>query len=122
MLDLSAAFDTIDHDILLQRLNHGFGIKGTALSWFQSYITGRQFCVSVGGVMSDKFDLNCGVPQGSIIGPKTFTMYAQYAACIIRRHKLKFHIYADDVQIYTVFNPIVPGDAMCAIFKLKVCV
>ena len=122
MLDLSAAFDTIDHGILLHRLDHGFGIKGTALKWFHSYITGRQFCVSVGGVMSDKFDLSCGVPQGSIIGPRVFTMYAQYVACIIKRHKLNYHIYADDVQIYMFFNPKVPGDAACTIFKLLSCV
>ena len=68
--------------------------------FIHNYITGRQFCVSVGGVMSDKFDLSCGVPQGSIIGPRVFNMYTQYVACIIRRHKLNFHIYADDVQIH----------------------
>jgi len=122
MLDLSAAFDTIDHDILLHRLEHGFGIKGTSLKWFDSYITDRHFKVSVASVMSDKFALNCGVPQGSIIGPRVFTMYAQHVACIIRRHGLNFHIYADDVQIYMIFNPRAPGDAACAMFKLTSCV
>ncbi|XP_072043250.1 uncharacterized protein [Amphiura filiformis] len=122
MLDLSAAFDTIDHDILFSRLEHGFGIKGTVLQWFKSYISGRQFRVSVGGVMSDRHVLECGVPQGSIIGPRVFTKYSQYIANIIRRHGLHFHIYADDVQIYMFFNPKIPGDSACAIFKLSMCV
>ncbi len=121
-LDLSAAFDTIDHGILLHRLEHDFGIEGTVHKWFNSYKTGRQFRVSVRGKLSDKFGLNCGVPQGSVIGPSVFTMYFQHVACVIRRHGLNFHIYADDVQIYMFFNPKVPGDAACAIFRLASCV
>ena len=73
MLDLSAAFDTIDHDILFKRFEHDFGIKGTALEWFKSYMTGRTFQVSVSGSISNMFDLQYGVPQGSIIGPRAFT-------------------------------------------------
>jgi len=122
MLDLSAAFDTIDHDILLHRLEHDFGIKGTALQWFRSYMSGRTFKVSVGGTFSHHFDLKYGVPQGSIIGPRIFTMYSQNVASIIRRHGLYFHCYSDDVQIYAIFDPNVPGDAACAIFKLLKCV
>ena len=122
MLDLSAAFDTIDHDILIHRLEHVFGIRGNALQWFRSYISGRKFRVSVGGMFSDYFDLKYGVPQGSIIGPRVFTMYSQNVASVIRRHGLYFHCYADDVQIYAIFNPNVPGDAACAIFKLLKCV
>jgi hypothetical protein len=122
MLDLSAAFDTIDHDLLFHQLEHGFGIKGTALQWFKSYITGRQFSVSVGGVLSHNYDLSCGVPQGSVIGPRVFTKYSQFVASIIRNHGLNYHIYADDVQIYMSFNPKIPGDATCAIFKLSTCV
>ena len=79
LLDLSAAFDTIDHDILFSRLEHGFGIKGTALKWFHSYMTGRQFRVSVGNVFSDYYDLKCGVPQGSILGPLLFLLYMNYS-------------------------------------------
>ena len=122
MLDLSAAFDTIDHDILLKRLEHGFGIKGTALQWFSSYIKGRHFRVCIGNKMSDKFFLECGVPQGSIIGPRVFTKYSQYVSSIIRSHGLNHHTYADDVQIYASFNPRIPMDAECAMFKLRSCV
>ena len=97
MLDLSAAFDTIDHSILFNRLAADFGIKGTALNWFKSYMTGRSFCVRVSGVKSKATSLQYGVPQGSIIGPKAFTMYAQPVADIIRKHGIQFNIYTDDI-------------------------
>ena len=85
-------------------------------------ITGRHFRISVGGNMSEEFILECSVPQGSVIGPRVFTMYSQYVSTIIRRHGLNYHIYADDVQIYMSFDPNVPGDAACAIFKITSCV
>jgi hypothetical protein len=122
MLDLSAAFDTIDHNILFHRLESDFGIKGTALTWFKSYMTERNYRVSVGGEMSKMHYLKFGVPQGSIIGPRAFTMYSQPVANIIRQYGIEFHIYADDVQLYLSFNPKIPGDSACAIFKLTSCV
>ncbi len=122
MLDLSAAFDTIDHDILFQRLDHDFGIKGTALNWFISYMSNRNFTVSVGGHMSKVYHLDYGVPQGSIIGPRAFTMYSQPVANIIRKYDIQFHIYADDTQLYACFDPKIPGDSACAMFKLIKCV
>ena len=121
-LDLSAAFDTIDHSILFNRLAADFGIKGTVLNWFKSCITGRSFRVCVGGTKSETMSLQFGVPQGSIIGPKAFTMHSQPVVEIIRRHSVQYHIYADDTQLYVPFNPKIPGDAACATFKLSSCV
>ena len=122
MLDLSAAFDTIDHGILFHQFEHDFGIKGTALQWFKSYMSGRTFRVCISGKMSEGFTLVYGVPQGSIIGPWTFNKYAQHVATIIRQHGFMFHIYADNIQVYHTFDPKLPGEAACVIFKLSRCV
>ena len=73
LLDLSAAFDTIDHGILLERLRSAFGVRDTALSWIASYLSMQ---VSIDGTLSMKFDLECGVPQGSCLGPLLFVVYA----------------------------------------------
>ena len=76
LLDLSAAFDTVDHQVLLRRLEVTYGITGTALQWFRSYLTGRTQRVYINQTYSDDFALPHGVPQGSCLGPLLFTMYA----------------------------------------------
>src|ERR1700730_2603392 len=75
MLDLSAAFDTIDHDILLERLSLWFGIRGSVLSWFASYLTNRTLSVNVQEYSSSLNNLKYGVPQGSVLGPIRFNLY-----------------------------------------------
>ena len=75
LLDLSAAFDTIDHVILSQRLSSTFGCTGTALGWFQSYLSNRTQSVFVNDIQSAPSNLKYGVPQGSVLGPILFTMY-----------------------------------------------
>ena len=103
LLDLSAAFDTIDHDLLLSRLTEWFGIDGVVLQWVRSYVTGRSQLVKVNGVRSTPQLLLCGVPQGSVLGPLLFTMYTTPLSSIITAFGLKHHLYADDTQIYTSF-------------------
>ena len=88
LLDLSAAFDTVDHYILLQRLQSYVSVTGEALAWFSSYLKGRKQVVSIDGVNSEKSDLKYGVPQGSVLGPILFSIYTLPLGNIIRRHNL----------------------------------
>ena len=104
MLDLSAAFDTIDHDILLSRLCNVYGITGDALDWFRSYLTGRVQHVVVENAGSRDQELGFGVPHGSVLGQKIYCMYTKPVSDIIQRHGLSHHSYADDTQLYMTMD------------------
>jgi hypothetical protein len=104
LLDLSAAFDTLDHSILLSRLNTRIGVTGSALKWIKCYLSDRSQTVFVDGVSSDPRTLLFGVPQGSVDGPFDFITYAGPIYDIATRHGLKAHLYADDTQIYIHFD------------------
>ena len=122
MLDLSEAFDTVDAEILLQRLGHEFGVTGSAQMWFKTYLENRSSRVSVAGEFADNIELKYGLPQSSVIGPLGFMFYTHIVGHIARQHHLNYPICADDIQIYTVVDPTVPGDSACALFKLTRCV
>ena len=100
LLNLSAAFDTVDHGLLLHRLNTWFGIKGKVLAWFKSYLTDRSQFVSINGSNSSQSDLMFGVPQGSVLGLILYLLYTSPLGDTIRRHDMNFHFYADDCQVY----------------------
>jgi hypothetical protein len=103
-LDLSAAFDTIDHSVLIQRLNNTFGISGPALSWIKSYLSCRSCFVKIGNSFSPSTSLVDGVPQGSVLGPLLFSLFITPLAEVIKQYGLSYHQYADDTQLYVSVN------------------
>ena len=107
LLDLSAAFDTIDHTILLDRLENMHGIKGTALKWFKSYLTDRSQAVIINGSLSEHEKLQFGVPQGSKLGPILFNTYITPLSEVAKKHQIDDQKYADDEQLIMAFKPSV---------------
>jgi len=104
LLDLSAAFDTVDHNILLNVLAGKFGVKSVALDWFKSYLHDRTANVVINTAHSHINDLKFGVPQGSCAGPVLYTMYASTLTSIIKQHLPSCMGYADDHALYLAFN------------------
>ena len=121
LLDLSAAFDTIDHKLLLHHLSSRYGVEGTALAWLQSYLADRSQMVAISDSKSKEITLSYGVPQGSVLGPLLFAMYVSPLGDIIRSHGLNFHSFADDTQIYTSFDPKNAESIRQAIFSIETC-
>ena len=104
LLDLSAAFDTIDHNILLDRLSSTFGLRGSALDLLRSYLTDRTQKVLINDKSSPSSSLSTGVPQGSVLGPLLFTLYTAPLASVLNNSNISFHFYADDTQLYISFS------------------
>ena len=96
-IDLKKAFDTINHDILLQKLER-YGIRGIGLKWIKSYLEQRYQFVQIGEKRSTLLNLTCGVPQGSILGPKLFILYINNI--IHSSNIFKYVIFADDTNIF----------------------
>ena len=102
-IDLKKAFDTVNHKILLTKLEH-YGVRGPILKWFESYLTDRKQYVFLNGVKSDVASMSCGVPQGSVLGPLLFLLYINDLPNI--SCKLKFFLFADDTNIYYESNDL----------------
>jgi hypothetical protein len=100
LLDFSAAFDCVDHCILLKVLQDSFGMTGTILNWFLSYLSNRTQYVRINRLISSIASVLFGVPQGSVLGPLLFILYTSALSAIASRHGIEIHLYADDTQLY----------------------
>jgi len=122
MLDLSAAFDTIDHTTLLNRLEQHFGITNKPLRWMKSYLTDRYQTVCIDGELSKPVLMTYSVPQGSVLGPKNYSLYTKPVGAICRKHNLQHHFYADDSQLYMSFKPKDSVSREDALQRIEACV
>ena len=119
LLDLSAAFDTVEQSTLLKRFETDFGIEGSVNQWLRSYFTGRSQSVNIQGTLSEPKGMKCGMPQGSIIGPKGYPPYVSPIFAIARASEISIHMYADDTQLYVSFSP---EDFPAAQAKMERCI
>ena len=119
LLDQSAAFDTIDHDTLLDSLSSWFGVGGVVLDWFKSYLSDHDQCIQTGSILSDAKKLLYGLPQGSVLGPILFSLYTTPLSKVIQNHPgISFHFYTDDTQLYV---HLTHKDVALALDKLSYC-
>ena len=105
LLDLSAAFDTIDNSILLDCLSKWFGLHGAVLNWVKSYISSRLFQFKCSDQLSEPHHSSYGVPQGSVLGPLLFSLYTTpLSSLMISSLSVNHHLYADDIQLFLSFQ------------------
>ena len=107
---------------LIERLQKSFGISGDALTWVVSYLRWRNQQVLIGDTASAEVVIEYGVPQGSVLGPKLYSLYTKPLADVIRYHQLDMHFYADDTQLHVSFENNAPEQQSIAVTRLNTCI
>ena len=120
-LGLSAAFDMVSKDILINCLHHQFGITGTALAWINDYLSNCTQKVKISDAESLPAVFAQGVPQGSVSGPILYKLFTAPVGDLCKKHNIDYHGYTDDTQNYHSFSPNLPGDEEHCITVLEMC-
>jgi hypothetical protein len=119
LLDLSAAFDTVDHGLLLRILKKEIGLRGNALQWFESFLTGRAQRIRLGHYVSEEILIKFGVPQGSVLGPVLFNIYIRSIYGCVKALGFNIHGYADDHQVIKSFGAA--SQSLTLIYDIDLC-
>ena len=122
LLDLSAAFDTVDHNILLEPLKTRIGLQDVAHKWMASYFSHRHQFDSIDGSKSDSQELVRGVPQRSLLGLILYSIYTLPLSNIVKRHQMSYHLDTDETQLYLSFDSNSPSSGTQAIVQLEACI
>ena len=122
LLDLSAAFDTIEHSLLVQLMENVLGMSGTVLAWFCSYLKNRKQAVVINNAVSQSSQLSVGVPQGSVLGPLLFSLYIVPLSGIIDSFSISRHGYADDTQLYCRLPTRNPNEIRANVALMNSCI
>ena len=122
LLDLSAAFNTVSKNLLINHLLYRFGVCDQALGWIESYLLDHTQKVKIGNTKSTPSVLTQGVPQGSVLGPILYTLFTSPVGDLCKEHGIDYHSYADDTKNYHSFDCNVPGDQQKCINILESCV
>ena len=123
LLDFSAAFDTVNHNMLLRVVCSRLGLGGTVIAWLGSYLSGRSQRIIMDGMRSRTYQLNSELPQGSCLGPLLFNIYVSGLFDIVSNHApVALHAYADDFQVYLSFSPSSCANEQQAVKAIQDCV
>src|SRR6218665_325681 len=118
LFDASPAFDMVDHEILLQHLETSFGLSGSPLQWFRSYLSDRSQMMVLGDTRSSWVPVQFGVPQGSVLGPLLYILFTADISHLFPKYSASGHLYADDVQAYVHGPPFQFLDIISSIASL----